>query len=485
MIKKLNFDDEGLSVDWLAFKIESLDLFQEKRLVNYLFAAGFNSYSLSKHSNYANRLALKAHPNNSFEVIFLKDIPYWNGIILQFSGIHANEFYQWLKRQETIDWSLFQNPRLSRFDLHYTDQTILTDEELKVFFRECQQNSKINVVSSKNRRGYILRMGRRTSDRYSRIYTRNNTLRFEHEMKGRFIDQYSNYIIDKAWKNFEDLMTQHFLQYFGKELPIDSVHLNWLVLRLRSIRPEPVPNLIFKMDYIHKIYKIEDQKTVVQFLKFLVYAKDLYYVTESLGTTPYRCVSFRLQDFLKFQDPTSQKGIRHKIQKMKAFFEKFETGFFLSMFRHQKFQKMISIPKIEFWREGNQYWVAQIWILDELFYYSYPFAFPDLFDPNISKTKFAVLFEVIRVFSDVGLDKQFEIQHFLDTYPSTLSNQQIQQIKKFFIEAVEVLEKNNLIQPRFKIIQNGSLQSVDKLTWKNIGEGFVLYEQLNFLELEE
>jgi hypothetical protein len=239
------------------------------------------------------------------------------------------------------------------------------------------------------------------------------------------------------------------------------------------------------MDYIHKIDNIEDQRKVVQFLKFLIYAKDLYYVTENLGTTRYRCINFRVQDFLKFQDPTCQKGIKHKIQNMKKFFEQFETDFFLSMFRHQRFQKMISIPKIEFWREGNRYWVAQIWIVDELFYYNYPFAFPDLFDPNISKTKFAVQFEVIRVFSNVGLEKRFQIQQFLNTYPSALSNQQIRQMKEFFIEAVEVLEKHNLIQPRFKIIRMGSLQSVEKLTLENIVEGFVLYEQLNFLEVEE
>jgi hypothetical protein len=169
---------------------------------------------------------------------------------------------------------------------------------------------------------------------------------------------------------------------------------------------------------------------------------------------------------------------------MKAFFEQFETDFFLSMFRQKKFKKLISIPSVEFWREGNQYWVARVWIVDELFYYNYPFAFPDLFDPNISKTKFAVQFEVIRVFSDVGLEKRFEIQRFIDNYPSTLSNYEIRQIKELFIESVEVLEKNNLIQPRFNILQNGNLKPVEKLTPENILEGFVLYEELNFLDLE-
>jgi len=484
MIKKLNFDDEGLIVDWLAFKIESLNSFEEEELADYLFSAGFNSYSLSMKTKYSPKIALKSHPKNNFEVIFVKDISYWTGTILQFSGINAREFYKWLKRQETIEWSLFQNPKLSRFDLNYTDDTLITENEVKLFFEACEQNCSSNstIESLKNNRGRIFKIGRRRSDRYSRIYTRKDGLRFEHEMKGRFIEQYSNYFVHNSWKDFEDVLSQHFLQYFGKHLPINSTYLDWLVVKLRSITPKPIPNLIFKMDYINRIESIKDQKKVVQFLKFLVYAKDLYYVTESLGSTSYRCVSFRVQDFLRFQDSSFDKKSKYKIQKMKEFFEEFETGFFLNMFRDQKFQKMISIPKVEFWREGNRYWVVQIWIVDELFYYNYPFAFPDLFDPNISKNKFAVQFEIIRVFSDLGLEKRFDTQQFIQNYPSTLSNRAIKQIKELFIESVNVLKENNLIQPIFKIINKGTPQLVSVLTVENISEGFIVYEQLNLLD---
>ena len=37
MIKKLYFDDEGLVVDWLSFKINDLDSLEQKRLVDYFF----------------------------------------------------------------------------------------------------------------------------------------------------------------------------------------------------------------------------------------------------------------------------------------------------------------------------------------------------------------------------------------------------------------------------------------------------------------
>lgn len=57
-------------------------------------------------------------------------------------------------------------------------------------------------------------------------------------------------------------------------------------------------------------------------------------------------------------------------------------------------------------------------------------------------------------------------------------------MKEFFIESVEVLQKHNLIQPRFKILLDGNPKSADVLTPQNISEGFLLYEQLNNLDLD-
>jgi hypothetical protein len=481
MIKKLKFEEERFIVDWISFKIESLNIFSQERLVDYLFQIGFNSYFRSRKSRSSLKNILRADPKNSFEVVFLEDIPYWEGTILEFSGINAREFYRHIK-EHPVYWEIFQNPSLSRFDLYYSLETPLTEDSIKSFFQICQKNSQLNLGYQKNKRGQILRIGRRTSDRFSRIYTRSNRLRFEHEMKGRFLEEYSDMFFRESWEDFEDILSQHFLQYFQKHLPIESVYLEWLVIKLRSIRPEHVPNLIFKMDYISSIDRIEDQRKVVQFLKFLVYVKDLEYVTQSLGSTSYRCVTFRFRHFLKFYDPSLTSISHYKIQKWKEFFKKLQTDFLLEMFRDHKFQKLISIPKVEFLKE--RHWIVKVWIVDELFYYNYPFAFPDMFYPTISKTKFAVQFELIRVFSANGLEKRFEIQQFIKNYSSTLSNQSIREIKEIFVELVQILEQNNLIQPTFKILRNGILESVDALTPKNISEGFVLYEQLNLLDLE-
>lgn len=481
MIKKLSFEEEGFVVDWLSFKMDSFDTLDQERLANYLCQIGFNSYTQSKKSKDFTKKLVRSQLTNSFEVFFSHDLPYWDGTVLHFSGPNAKEFYNWLK-QNTVNWNLFRNPRLSRLDLHYTYQKPVLTNEVELFFQTCQSNPNLNLDFQKNKRGKILKIGRRTSDRFSRIYTKKDQLRFEHEMKGRFIDNYSKIFFDQSWEDFEDRISHQFLQYFGKHLPLESLYLDWLVVKLRSIKPRPVSNLIFKMDYIHSITKIENQKKVVQFLKFLIYVRDLNYTNDYLGSTAYRCVRFRLQDYLKFQESTSESISFYKIKQSKQFFEDLQTDFLLSMFQDKKFQTLISIPKVEFWKDYH--WMVKVWIVDDLFYYNYPFAFPSLFAPNTSKTKFAVQFEILRVFTSEGLEKRFEIQKFIDAYPSALSNQTIRQIKDFFLESVHLLEENNLIQPTFKVLRDGNLEFVDRLTPKNISEGFLLYETLKFIELD-
>lgn len=71
---------------------------------------------------------------NSFEVVVLKDIPYWIGTILDFSEINAKEFYNWSKEKDNnVDWNLLQNPVLSRLDLGYTSLKLTEAVPSRVF----------------------------------------------------------------------------------------------------------------------------------------------------------------------------------------------------------------------------------------------------------------------------------------------------------------------------------------------------------------
>ena len=59
-------------------------------------------------------------------------------------------------------------------------------------------------------------------------------------------------------------------------------------------------------------------------------------------------------------------------------------------------------------------------------------------------------------------------QEFLNSYPSIIFNQWKNNIKKYYIQLVQELQKNNMIKPKYKIIYEGSFISTDKLTTSNI-----------------
>ena len=102
----------------------------------------------------------------------------------------------------------------------------------------------------------------------------------------------------------------------------------------------------------------------------------------------------------------------------------------------------------------------------------------DFFKKKLTTDEFRVLFEIVQIFSYSSTPKQFNIQQFLDSY-STVSNQKIYDIKKNFIQLVQILQKYDLIEPNYKIISNGSFLDTDQLTISNISEGFLIYENIS------
>jgi hypothetical protein len=213
-------------------------------------------------------------------------------------------------------------------------------------------------------------------------------------------------------------------------------------------------------------------------LQFLTYAQQLDFKTDFLGDTPYRTFHFRIDHFLKFQNPTVKSTNYYKLKKVKLFFEELQNGTFLTSFSNTKFQRLVGVPKVNIFKSKKfKWWVAEIWLVEDLFHYKYPFLLPDLFRRKISRDEFDVTFEVLKTYSSVNIEKEFFIKEFLASY--RISNQRITNIKTNFIKLIKVFEEHDLIEPNYKIISEGYYHSVEELTIHNISEGFLLYEKLS------
>jgi len=103
-------------------------------------------------------------------------------------------------KQRAIQWKKFPNPVFSRLDL--VDQRIskFNDPVSTIdFMNSCsiqfqELHSSKNLLSERNQKGLILKIGNRRSSRHSRISTnqKNNLLRFEAEMKGDLLKDFQD-----------------------------------------------------------------------------------------------------------------------------------------------------------------------------------------------------------------------------------------------------------------------------------------------------
>ena len=414
---KLTFESENLVVDYISFKFQDLKDWKEKELASYLLKLGFNCYKESGKLRKPIKEPILVNSKNQFQVCFVGDNPYWDGTLLHFSGLNAARFYFFLKEQ-IIDWTIFSSAVLSRFDLYF-ERNYKTAEKIsgREFLQNCQKNIKqTNKNSSleKNRKGWILKIGNRKSNHYFRIYETKNSLKFEHEMKGKVLQNYHILLVDNRLEEFEQKLSSHFLISFGKLLPLNYSYLDWLVLKLRPIRKQTFIQSGLNSDYI-KSEILMDTRSFVMFLQFLNYAQHLDFEIESLGGILYRQVTFKLRDFLEFQNPTVKPTNYYQLQKIKNFLQQLQTGVFLSSFDDTYFQSLVAIPQVKLEKSLKQkYWIARVWLLEELFYYEYPFS---------------------------NIEKVFFIQEFLNSYPSVISNQQKNNIKKYFIKLVQLFKE--------------------------------------------
>lgn len=253
------------------------------------------------------------------------------------------------------------------------------------------------------------------------------------------------------------------------------VNLDWLVVKLRPIQKKLSDS--FNSDYIESEIK-SDPKTFITFLQFLNYAQSLNYEIKELENISYRVVAFRLQDFLGFQNKGNPNN-PYQLKKLKHFFEELQSGIILTSFSDNYFQSLVAVPYVRF-EKIQKFWVGKVWLLNDLFYYSYPFCFPNFFNTKLTKDEFAITFKFIQVFSSINIEKVFRIQEFLDLYPSVISNQRKTNIKKYCLELVQELKNNDLIEPDYKIISDGAFIPAGKLTLSNLSEGFILYEKISF-----
>lgn len=397
--------------------------------------------------------------------------------------MNAYHFYTLIKKNR-IDWEIFSSGVLNRFDLCYNKKIRESEKSsVEIFFQTCQKEVSQTIRTSsleKNQKGWILTIGNRRSNKYHRIYETKNSIKFETEMKGNWIQNHHELLISNQLDQLEEKLSSEFLVSFGKLLPLNSSYLDWLVRRLRPIRKQPTLSLDLNSDYVTSEI-IADPKNFISLLQFLKYVENLEFKILWFDNIAYRQVRFEIRDFLQFQNPELKLIKHYQLKPVKDFLAQLQTGILITSFSDNYFRSLVGIPKVEFEKcPRRKSLIAKVSLVEELFLYRYPFYIPNLFQEKLTHLQFQVRVKFLQVFSSPSLHKEFLIPEFFQSYGSVLSNKDKTKIKKEFIQMVEFFQKHKLIQDTYQVMGNDSYHFVEKLSIQNISKGFRIRENLDF-----
>ena len=471
---------EFLNVDYICLNINSSSNLSQ--IASYFQAFGFNCYQKARQENKSRKeVNNKNKFQNKYQLTFITDIPYWNGIQVHFAGFHANSFYKLIKAGHHFRQL---HPVLSRIDIYYdrrnqSKDKIHSQEFINSSFLEFQHShSRKNLQVEKNKKGLVFKIGSRKSPKYYRLYTKDNFLRFEFEIKGNFIKDLHQLLLENRFKEFEQILSYQFFKH-SFELFRDSTqpsHLDWLMNRLRVYQHRnqiPFQTPTIPSHYLKQFTfkEFTEKSDLITFLQFLVYVQRLTYQTGSLGSTRYRRVQLRVQDFLHY---TKRSKNHYQLDKLIRFFDQLQQNSLIRVFTDDYYRGLITIPEVNLYKTTDQSWVAEIWMAEELFSYLHPFLFTDYFQTKLNKYQFQVLFEIIQVYSFTDIKKEFHFQQFIHSYPTTLNGKLKRQIKQHFIQYLQVLENQRKIKPKVLILPSNKTCEINQLTYRDLYKNKVI-----------
>jgi len=482
----LSFESENLVVDWIGFNIQgSVDV---QPIANYLFQSfGFNS-TIANGSNGKEEYFIY-DARNQFKVSFRQydynpeSKKYWTGTKVIFSGKNASYLYRIIKAQK-FDWNIFdlRYTSLSRFDLYYLRKSQIseTHDQVAIFMEQsCQKiftkSKRRKAKWGRETKGFILRIGGRTSSNYYRVYETNQGLKFELELKNELVKSFQKFLFDNNIEVFEHKLTLHFYQRSFDSIILNNCYTDWLLDWLRkSSEKQGLTGL--RTSYLESnILNSHDEKELIfNLFRFLSFIQKRKMDKKSLNEQIYYLITFPVMD-LVIHMQLDQKNPRHrkKVLDMVHRFQK--LGPIIETFSDTHFKSSIMFPSIVIRKKGR-IWVVNMAVGEQLLSYKYPYHFTDYFTSWKDKYQCQVKFLILQTITTYPLEKPLPVQDFLKLF--NVPNKKQTEIKELILESLNELIKSQIIKSQFKIIQkDGSVSLIEnnKLNPQWITKSKIIY----------
>ena len=209
---KLSFESENFQIHYLTLNLQFNDLKQIKKIVDY-FSNTFdcNSVFINCKNSTQNCTLVKKERSLSKAEFRVNSQKYWDGTSLSFSGNQSTYFYKTI-REKGLDWEIlnFDNTSLSRIDLYYDhkfrkgDEIENFDSFLEGYRSQIEKTDKRKIVIVDKG---VLRVGRRGSGNYFRVYRQPNEkdIWFELELTKSVVKNFEFYLFSNQFEKLDIL----------------------------------------------------------------------------------------------------------------------------------------------------------------------------------------------------------------------------------------------------------------------------------------
>ena len=375
-------NNEKFSVDYFAFKYKNLIGNSIENIASYFGDLKFNSFKKydSRKSKAESILFLK----ETFpKILFVyKDR---NNFTLHFKGKNAQFLYN-LLREGKIEMDIFNSASLSRIDICFDRQDQPYDKIDKFkFFTYCHKkiwskyDRKKKVEIQSNKRGSILKIQNRRSNNFFRIYSKEKSIRFEHEISGiNFLKEYELLIIKNEFDELEEKLIKLFLTKFSTLLPLGHPYLDWLNVKQRQIRKtQEIEGSIMKLHYFNKSNKnsVENYNNFLFFLELFVFLenKEEYRMCYTIYGDPnkgydfdgpsivdnmvFREFTFKVKEFLA---STNYSQNYYQFKKILKLFEEVERNSQAKVYTDEYYKLLMTIPSAVLSQDKRKTWYVKM-----------------------------------------------------------------------------------------------------------------------------
>lgn len=428
---------------------------------------------------------------------------YWVGTQIVFSGKNAAYFYRLIKSQK-FDWSILMIDKypinLGRIDLCFCRINNLNDtiESLDAFL----VSSRDKVKKQKKSRyfkledfpsGKMLKVNRRNNGLHYRVYKKGESVRFELELKHGQTRLLRDFLFNNELDVFENQLVIKYFKSFQRVVSLDFQYTDWIVdFQRRCLLKNIISPVLVTSYFGNQIISQKDEERLFHLLQFLSFVKSLNLKPDKnlkkdkIKKQNYYNLKFPLSQFVEFiGTKISNQSQRDKLIQ---YFKQLQTlDPIVKEFSDRAFRSYVCFPYVECENRNGNGWILEVLVVEELFYFMYPFNFPDSFLGSNSKNDLRLKVFFIKSLSVSGLKKTLDIEEFFKKIKLP-NNTLLVSIKKIMLQLLNELSENKFIHNEVEILlKSGRARNmpIKDLTISDITRRIKyikLYETVQFLQ---